>query len=112
MSASATNLVSESLITLNQAARLLPPSRRGAPVSFSCVFRWVTAGLRGPDGRHVRLEAARVGGRWLTSREALQRFADALTPQMGGESAPAPRTPGQRRRAHERATRQLEQVGI
>jgi hypothetical protein len=27
----------------------------------------------------VRLEAVRLGGRWLTSREALQRFADRLT---------------------------------
>jgi hypothetical protein len=110
--AQATNLLDESLISLNQAARLLPPSRHGSRVSFSCIFRWVTVGLRGLDGELVRLEASRMGGRWLTSKEALQRFADRLTPRFGGEPASTLRTPDARRRASSRASRRLSAAGI
>jgi hypothetical protein len=58
------------------------------------------------------LEAVRLGGRWVTSREALQRFAERLTPDLGNRPAPAPRTPTARRRAAEQAAKQLEALGI
>jgi hypothetical protein len=64
-----------------------------------------------PGGRVVRLEAARLAGRWLTSAPALARYAAAQTPAVETET-PAPRTPAQRRRASERAARELERVGI
>src|SRR5215468_8961652 len=99
MRASPSRLLTEKLIPLLQVARNLPPSRSGRPVSFSCVFGWVRAGIPGPDGRRVRLEAVRVGGRWLTTEEALARWAGRLTPLLDSEPAPAPRTPTQRKRA-------------
>jgi hypothetical protein len=40
-------------------------------VNPSTTFRWVTNGAKGPGGRVVKLEAVRVGGRWITSRAAL-----------------------------------------
>jgi hypothetical protein len=105
---------SEFTISLTQAARLLPPGRRGRPVSLSCLLRWVLAGATGPSGERVRLEAVRLGGRWVTSREALQRFAERLTPRLDApqETPPNPRTPGRRQRASERAAAELERLGI
>jgi hypothetical protein len=104
------NFRDETTLTLNQAARLLPPSRRGRPVTLSCVLRWVLQGVRTPAGT-VRLEAVRLGGRWLTSLEALERFAAAQTPQVDGSAPPTPRAVAAKRRAAERAGALLEKVG-
>jgi hypothetical protein len=80
---------------------------------MSCVLRWVLTGTRALDGRVVRLEAIRLGGRWLTSIEALQRFAETLTPTFNEFGhAPAPRPPRKRQRASERAAKQLSKIGI
>jgi site-specific recombinase XerD len=84
----------------------------GKPVSFSCVLRWIQRGIPGPDRQRVKLEGVRVGGRWLTSREALARWAERLTPRLDGEPAPVPRTPSQRRKAAERAERELDEARI
>jgi hypothetical protein len=74
------------------------------------VYRWILDGVRTPHGK-VRLEAIRLGGRWLTSVEALERFAARQTPEL--EDRPLlPRTPVARRRASERAERKLQQIGI
>jgi hypothetical protein len=111
MTQPATILV-ETTLSLSQAARRLPPGRKGAPVSLACVLRWVLDGSRAPDGRVVKLEAVRLGGRWLTSLEALQRFAEALTPRLNDSPVSPPRTRRQRQRAAERAERELEEMGI
>lgn len=50
------------------------PTQAGRRVHLSTALRWVTRGVRG-----VRLEAVRLGGRWVTSLEALDRFAARLT---------------------------------
>jgi len=106
------DISSESTISLTQAARLLPLGRRGRPVSLSCVLRWVLSGAIGPSGERVRLEALRLGGRWVTSREALQRFAEALTPRLS-DAPPSPlRSPAARRRGSEQAEAELEKFGI
>jgi hypothetical protein len=88
----------------------LYPGRKDR-LSFSTVWRWVLRGVKGANGTVVRLEAARVGGRWLTSREALARFTDRLTPGLDDTPSPAPRTSRQARRAAERAGRELEEAG-
>ncbi|MBO0698079.1 MAG: hypothetical protein J2P46_06780 [Zavarzinella sp.] len=110
-------LVQEPWISLSQAAKLFPPARRGRPVSASCVWRWHRVGVRTADGRRVHLEALRVVNRYVTSEPAVHRFilaqqsptpavrSDAPTPE-------APRTPGQRTRASERAARKLQEVGL
>jgi hypothetical protein len=100
----------ETILSLRQAAKLFPPARQGKPVSFQCVLRWVLNGARGPDGELVRLESLRIGSRWVTSREAIQRFAEALTPEI---ATPAPaRTRRQRLRAAAKAEHELDRMGI
>jgi hypothetical protein len=76
------------------------------------VLRWILKGAKAPDGSRVRLEAVRLGGRWFTSREAIQRFAAALTPRVDDEPAPVPRSEGAQRRASERTARELGRIGI
>jgi hypothetical protein len=61
----------------------------------------------------VRLEAVRLGNRWVTSREALQRFALALTPRLDSKADPPNvRTATNRQRASHKAATELEQYGI
>lgn len=69
-------------------------------------------GTKAPDGSTVRLEALRLGGRWVTNREALQRFAEASTPQMSDRPTSPTRTTKQRTKAAEKAERELEKLGI
>jgi hypothetical protein len=104
------DLKNETSISLTQAARLLPPGRRGRPVTLSCLLRWILDGVKTPHGV-VHLEASRMGGRWLTSVEALERFADRQTPKIT-DRLDTPRTPAKRQLASERAARDLEKLGI
>jgi hypothetical protein len=104
------DLQSERLLSLNEAARLLPASRRGRPVHLSCIYRWLMDGIQTPHGK-VRLEGIRLGGRWLTSVEALERFAQAQTPDLTNRPQ-LPRNSAARQRASERAGARLRRIGI
>lgn len=106
------DLTTEEPIPLTAAAKLIPPGRSGRRTHLSTLLRWINRGARGPGGTAIRLEAIRLGGRWLTSRAALQRFADRLTPTASDEPMPAPRTPGKRQRDSERAAARLTAKGI
>jgi hypothetical protein len=109
-------LTAETPIPLKDACRLVPPARQGKHTHLSTLLRWIIRGCRGPSGERVRLEAIRLGNRWVTSREALQRFAERLTPRTGVSPTappyPAPRTPTARQRAADRAGLELERHGI
>jgi hypothetical protein len=65
----AIDLASEQLISLREAATLLPRRRKGRRPHISCLYRWTTAGCRG-----IVLESVSVGGTRCTSREAIARF--------------------------------------
>lgn len=104
------DLAKESTLSLTQAATLLPPGRRGRRPTMSCILRWVIDGVKTPHGV-IRLEAVRLGGRWLTSAEALQRFAERQTPRLECAATPVQATAG-RRRATERAEKELDRIGI
>lgn len=106
------DLTNETALPLTQACRLAGRGRGGRPVHLSTLLRWILTGCRGPGGRRIHLEAVRLGSRWVTTAEALQRFAEALTPKVGPDDRPMPRTPTARRRASERAARRLERAGI
>jgi hypothetical protein len=99
--------------TLTSAARLVPRTRQDRPVTLGCLFRWITAGVIGPDGNRVRLEAARLAGRWITSAGAIRRFVLAQTPHDATtESTPRQRTRRQRRRDGELVAKELESLGV
>jgi hypothetical protein len=106
------DLTTEDPLPLAAAVKLVPPARMGKRTHFSTVLRWILTGCKAPDGTVVKLDAVRLGNRWMTSRQAIQRFALALTPRQNTEPALAPRSPGRRQRAHERAAKELESAGI
>ena len=106
------DLTTESPVPLAAAAKWVPPARTGRRTHISTLLRWIFAGATAPDGSRVRLEAVRLGGRWMTSRAALQRFALALTPRLEGDERTVPRSPAKRRRADERAEAELDKMGL
>jgi hypothetical protein len=98
--------------SLSQAAKLFPPFRLNRPVTLSCVFRWVTKGVRGPEGQRIRLEGARLAGRWVTTPQAIARFLQAQTPNLDNVPEQFPSSPNARQRANQRAAAKLEQLGL
>ncbi len=104
------SILSETTLSLADAVCRLPRGRDGNPICFSTVFRWAMRGIIAPSGERVRLEAIRLGGRWITSHEALQRFVERLTPDLG--DADSVRTPAARKRAGEVVSKKLEKMGI
>lgn len=109
-----TDLLSETTLRLHEVPQLLPRGRNGSRPHLSTVLRWILKGAKAPTGETVRLEAIRLGAKWITSREALARFCSRLTPGLSNAppAPPTPRSPGARARASERAARELERVGI
>jgi hypothetical protein len=106
------DLTIEKPLPLADACQLVPPARRGKKTHLSTMLRWILTGAKSPSGELVKLEALRLGNRWVTSREALQRFAERLTPSTDSLAQAAPRTPAARQRASEKAAMQLEAIGI
>jgi len=97
---------------LSVAAKRIPSARQGKAVTLGCLLRWVKNGVKGPGGERVKLEAARMAGKWVTTPGAIRRFVQAQTPQCSGEAPPTPRSPGRRERASARASKRLEELGI
>src|SRR4051794_38559538 len=97
------NLLNESTLSLTVAAQELPRCRGDRPVNPATLNRWIHRGVQGPSGHRVYLEAVRLGGSWVTSREAIARFTAALSARPDIDPPPAPRTPSQRRLASESA---------
>lgn len=69
---------------------------------LSTALRWSTRGSRG-----IKLETWILGGRRLTSREAVRRYIDASTQARDGHAVVPDPTPRQSDRAAVRAARQL-----
>lgn len=111
-------LSNETLITFNEAARHLPRVN-GKRVHVSALWRWATSGVQG-----VRLETRRLGRRYFTSLEALDRFsarlADASAERQEARKETAtsfrasirPRRCRDRERAMARAREHLARAGI
>lgn len=68
------DLTREQLLTLAQAAKLLPARRHGKRPAPGTLARWAKHGLAGN-----RLETLVVGSTLCTSAEALQRFLEQQT---------------------------------
>jgi hypothetical protein len=81
------------------------PIRNEKRVSLATVHRWAQRGLRG-----VKLRTLRAGGALFTTECWLLQFFEALSePTNGRANSPTPR---QRKRALERAQRELEAAGF
>ena len=98
--------LTEALISLTDAAKLLPARRGGKRPNVSCLYRWTVSGCRG-----VVLESTQVGGTRCTSREALGRFFERLTADQQGRPISV-RTSAARERAMKLADRELSDAGI
>ena len=96
-----TLLLSETLLSLPNAARRLP----GRP-SVSTLHRWRLRGVR-----NIKLKTVKIGGRRFTSMEWLSTFSEAVTAASDGESPPS-RSRTERERAIEQAERELDGDGI
>jgi hypothetical protein len=97
------DLKKEKVFGLAVATRLLPRGRNDKPMHVSTLVRAI---LNKDEGE--RLEALRIGNKWVTSVEALQRWAERRTAARIGP--PASRT-GQDER-DERVERRLDELGI
>jgi hypothetical protein len=96
----------ETLSSLNDAARSLPARRGGKRPHISCLYRWTVSGCKG-----VILESIQVGGTRCTSREAVARFFEALT-ALNSAVPPAARSSAKRQRAVQKAIAELEREGV
>jgi hypothetical protein len=98
----------ETLISLTEAASVLPRRRGGRSVNVSCLYRWTKRGCKG-----IVLESVQVGATRCTSREALGRFFERLTrASLGDGSLKESPTPGQRNREQTLAKARLRAAGI
>ncbi len=106
------NMQQETVVSLTEATKILPPVNGKRP-AISTMWRWCRKGLHG-----VRLEYIRVGRSIATSREAINRFFEALAqadkPLNSGPVLRAScRTPTALRRASlEAADRAMERLGV
>jgi hypothetical protein len=83
------NLRSETVIGLREATKFYPSFRQGKATHISTPLRHITKGTKLSSGEIVHLEGARLGGRWITSVEAVQRFVERLTrTALGGTPPP------------------------
>lgn len=102
----------EKLISLSTVGEMFPGHRGNAHINASTVFRWVNRGVRLPNGDRLRLEAVKVGVRWLSSAEAVSRFVRALT--AGGtlidEASVRIESPAARTQAARVASRELDSL--
>ncbi len=117
------DLLNENVIDLADVPSVLP-SRSGKRLHVSCIHRWRHPGIKSRAGDRVQLECRRIGGRIVTSREAVARFCAALEAadlahhQAKADAAPtvqappAPRRPKARDRAIARAESRLAAAGV
>jgi hypothetical protein len=76
--------LTETVLSLAEAAKRLPPRRAGKRPNLQTLYRWTVQGCRG-----VVLESVQIGGSRMTSLQALRRFFSRLTEQA---AAPCPVT--------------------
>jgi hypothetical protein len=102
-------LTDERVVTFSQAAEHLPKIN-GKKIHVSAIWRWAREGVRG-----VRLEALLMGGRWLTSVQALERFGTAVAAtgrDTGNPTPPRKRGRPSREKAIAAARADLARAGI
>jgi hypothetical protein len=97
--------LTEQIISLSEAAKLLPRRRGGKKTNVATLYRWTNRGLKG-----IVLDSIQIGGSRCTSREALERFFGQLT-ERPPQRLPQPAV-DRRRKDHDRIQRRLDDLGI
>ena len=101
-----TNLLDETILFLSDVPKHIPRGKNGRPTHLSTVVRWKDRGIRG-----VRLEAVRLGGRWVTSLQALGRFVANVT-ATASPTLPPVTAPGTFRQQAGQDERALDRDGF
>lgn len=87
----------------------------GRRPNYTTAWRWHRKGISTPNGR-VKLECARVGGRVMTSVEAVERFNTTIQRERGLPVSKRPATVPITRQQIERQTsfamKKLERLGF
>ncbi len=103
--------VSDKLITLAEAAEMIPGRKPGKHASIPTLYRMASAGVRG-----VVLETVVAGGTICTTRQSVANFIERVTaarrsgrPDPTGND-PAERTGAQRQRDSEAAARKFDRM--
>lgn len=97
-------ILSEQMMSLADAAAMLPRRRAGKKVHLATVYRWTQVGCRG-----VRLESLQIGATRCTSVEAMQRFFVKLSAPNGPvqtAAGPAAISPLSRRQVNQELDRE------
>jgi hypothetical protein len=102
------NVKTETLITVDESRALCPWRRRKkkgeaakSTVSAATVWRWINVGVGG-----VKLESLLLGHVRYTSREAVDRFLEAVSAATVGEPIPGAETVKQRATRAARAAKE------
>jgi len=99
------DIASEQLISLAEAAGMLPCGRKGRYPNVKTVYAWTTNGCRG-----ILLATVQLAGRRATSKEAVHRFIQALT---AAASTPRPATGRRADNTREAALEaELDRLGV
>jgi hypothetical protein len=69
-------VLDETRIDVEEAQRRLGTDDN--PIHFTTVYRLMSRGLKTPGGERVTLEHLRIGGRLITSVEAISRFVASI----------------------------------
>ncbi|MBA4017296.1 MAG: hypothetical protein C0483_08995 [Pirellula sp.] len=98
------DIENEVLISLAEAAALVPCGRKGRNPDVKTLYAWTKNGCRG-----VVLESVQLGARRGTSREAIRRFVEALTAKAGCPQMSSKKEAEHNRRALES---ELDRLGV
>jgi hypothetical protein len=103
-------ILGETRIDIDEARRRLGTD--GKPIHYATVYRMMNRGLETPGGGRAVLEHLRVGGKLITSVEAIARFV-AATNGIDPDDTEDPSAPSVRRaRELSRVDRELEARGL
>jgi hypothetical protein len=94
------SILDEDTLTLTKAAK-------EADVHVATIHRWASRGVQG-----VRLATAKLGGKRVTSRQAIRRFSEELTAASSPEGLPSPTASAAHQRAIDAAEREAQELGI
>jgi hypothetical protein len=102
--------MANAIIENREETMLLGVAATLAKVSGSAMLKWVLRGCTAADGTRVHLEGVRMGARWFTSQEAVDRFSERLS-VLGNSVRTATPTQAERRKQVAMADKEMEAAG-